>query len=132
MEKKIMLTYLCVILLAIMIPTCQGKFCTKRWHYYAAQNYCTWYTVAWVVWCTHTAYRRIVVYELGKVCCPGFTGKDCSTPICRKPCKTGYDCTSPDECTPNPNSIASVSNGNSNETVNNIITNSTESKVEVN
>lgn len=28
---------------------------------------------------TRTAYRRIVVYELGKVCCPGFTGKDCST-----------------------------------------------------
>lgn len=28
--------------------------------------------------------------------------------ICRKPCEPGYSCTSPDECTPDPNFVGKL------------------------
>lgn len=36
-------------------------------------------------------------------CCPGYKGTDCDSPICHTRCGTGFICSSPDKCSPDPN-----------------------------
>nr|XP_022319270.1 uncharacterized protein LOC111122037 [Crassostrea virginica] len=114
---------LCVSVVLLAIHPSQGSFCTKKGYYYAAQHYCTNYAW-WSMWCWKTAYRRITVADHWKECCPGYKGKDCTTPICLEPCGPGYICTSPDMCTLDPLALNNLYlNGTG---TNSTITNSTD------
>eukprot|EP00105_Crassostrea_gigas_P016190 XP_011433485.1 PREDICTED: uncharacterized protein LOC105332557 [Crassostrea gigas] len=97
MDKKVLVVWSCVVLVALLVSPSKGTTCTKKTMKYSSQHYCA-SSMLW--WCTTSGYRRISVYTISTVCCPGFKGKYCTTPICQTPCKPGYNCTSPDVCTP--------------------------------
>ncbi|XP_078319002.1 uncharacterized protein LOC111122399 isoform X2 [Crassostrea virginica] len=75
MNSVILILCFSLFLLAIQIPSTKGS-------YYG--------------------YRRIVVYERYRQCCPGYKGKDCTTPICQEKCSPGFICSYPDMCTVDP------------------------------
>ncbi|XP_078319745.1 uncharacterized protein LOC111119167 isoform X2 [Crassostrea virginica] len=101
MVKTTFILCVSIVLLALAIHPSKGSFCTKMGYYFATQKYCTQYS--WWDWfCISTAYRRIHVRDNWRECCPGYKGKDCTTPICLEPCSPGYLCSSPDMCTLDP------------------------------
>nr|XP_034323632.1 uncharacterized protein LOC105320732 isoform X2 [Crassostrea gigas] len=50
----------------------------------------------WSRHCTHYRYVTRVYYKYSKRCCPGYTGSDCSQPICN--CQHGGTCVAPNVC----------------------------------
>ncbi|XP_078318473.1 uncharacterized protein LOC111118423 [Crassostrea virginica] len=92
------------VFLLLQIPSSKGSFCTKTGGYYAAQHYCSIpYVVFWIqTACFKYGYRLVMFYEKWKECCPGYKGKDCTTPICLEKCSPGFICSSPDMCTVDP------------------------------
>ncbi|XP_056017917.1 uncharacterized protein LOC125671274 isoform X2 [Ostrea edulis] len=91
------LTSFTILLFLLVLQTAdlEAKKCTKKTLYYAAQHYCS-STFLW--WCNSYGYRRITVYQWTSVCCPGYVGSDCETPICNPPCANGGTCVSPNTC----------------------------------
>ncbi|XP_078319001.1 uncharacterized protein LOC111122399 isoform X1 [Crassostrea virginica] len=103
MNSVILILCFSLFLLAIQIPSTKGSFCTKVGSYYAAQRICVIpYIILFYVGCSYYGYRRIVVYERYRQCCPGYKGKDCTTPICQEKCSPGFICSYPDMCTVDP------------------------------
>lgn len=76
-----------------------SNICYTAVKLYSAQRYCSSYSW-WNWWCWSHAYRSISNYSMKKICCPGYQGSDCATPICNPACKQGYSCTSPKTCEP--------------------------------
>nr|XP_022319067.1 anterior pharynx in excess protein 1-like [Crassostrea virginica] len=98
MNRSILLICLCVVLMAIQVSSTKNNECTKRAIKYYPQKYCSNYSW-WNWWCTRHSYRQAADgYSTKKVCCPGWKGSDCSTPICRRPCAERQKCTAPDIC----------------------------------
>nr|XP_022313339.1 uncharacterized protein LOC111118261 [Crassostrea virginica] len=104
MAKMIHPLCLSLVLLVTQTDLSNGSFCTKTGSYYAAQHYCVAYHkfLLWNTGCYYYAYRRVIFYEKWRECCPGYKGKDCTTPICLEPCSPGHVCSSPDMCTVDP------------------------------
>eukprot|EP00105_Crassostrea_gigas_P015186 XP_011432106.1 PREDICTED: uncharacterized protein LOC105331553 [Crassostrea gigas] len=95
MDRCVLVYAILAVLLGFWPHVIESKKCTKKTMYYAAQHYCASRTL-W--WCDSSGYRRISVYEISTVCCPGYIGSNCETPICNPPCANGGTCVAPNQC----------------------------------
>ncbi|XP_062589685.1 uncharacterized protein LOC134251302 isoform X1 [Saccostrea cucullata] len=98
MDRSTVFTTLSVFLVLLVIlqtNRLEAKKCTKQTIYYTSQQYCA-STFMW--WCTSRGYRRLTNYKTIEICCPGYIGSECQTPICNPPCKNGGSCVSLNTC----------------------------------
>lgn len=106
----------------------QGGFCSRIQYHHYLRRYCLYRT--WTG-CVYYGYHIVEVPEVVMECCSGFSGTDCTTPICTTSCEPGYSCTSPDECTPNTTFIDTTYTPISTSTMVNEITTATTEPSEI-
>eukprot|EP00105_Crassostrea_gigas_P013183 XP_011429420.1 PREDICTED: gamete and mating-type specific protein A [Crassostrea gigas] len=101
-SKLLYACLLAVVLIVVNVSPSEGTWCPKQAVRYSSQKYCTKHS--WWNWfCLSYGYRRISQSYMKRECCPGYKGTDCATPICHTRCGTGFICSSPDKCSPDPN-----------------------------